>query len=39
MSKVRVANLAISVDGYSSAPGQTLEDPFGPGGLRVMEWF
>ena len=39
MSIVRVANFAISIDGYSSAPGQTLEDPFGPGGLRVMEWF
>ena len=39
MSTVRVANFAISIDGYSSAPGQTLDDPFGPGGLRVMEWF
>lgn len=39
MSKVRVANFAISLDGYSSAPGQTKEEPFGPGGLRVMEWF
>ena len=39
MSKVRVANFAISIDGYSSAPGQTREEPFGPGGLRVMEWF
>lgn len=39
MSKVRVANFAISIDGYSSAPGQSLQDPFGPGGLRVMEWF
>lgn len=39
MGKVRVANFAISIDGYSSAPGQTLEHPFGPGGHRVMEWF
>lgn len=39
MSIVRVANFAVSIDGYSSAPGQTLEDPFGAGGLRVMEWF
>ena len=39
MSKVRVANFAISLDGYSSAPGQSQQDPFGPGGLRVMEWF
>jgi dihydrofolate reductase len=39
MSKVRVANFAVSIDGYSSAPGQTREEPFGPGGLRVMDWF
>jgi dihydrofolate reductase len=39
MSKVRVANFAISLDGYSSAPGQTREEPFGPGGIKVMEWF
>jgi dihydrofolate reductase len=39
MSKVCVANFAISIDGYSSAPGQTREEPFGPGGLRVMDWF
>jgi len=39
MSKVRVANFAISIDGYSSAPGQSQKDPFGPGGMRVMEWF
>jgi hypothetical protein len=39
MTKVRVANFAISIDGFSSAPGQTLEEPFGQGGLRVMEWF
>jgi dihydrofolate reductase len=39
MSKVRVANFAISIEGYSSAPGQTRKEPFGPGGLRVMEWF
>jgi dihydrofolate reductase len=39
MSKVRVANFAISIDGFSSAPGQTLEHPFGPGGLRVMDWY
>jgi len=39
MSKVRVANFAISIDGYSSAPGQTREEPFGPGGIKVMDWF
>ena len=41
MSKVRVANFTISIDGFSSAPGQTLEEPFGPGGVRerLMDWF
>jgi len=41
MSKVRVANFAVSIDGYSSAPNQTLEEPFGPGGIRerLMGWF
>ena len=34
MSKVRVANFTISIDGFSSAPNQTLEEPFGPGGVR-----
>src|SRR5437870_3249918 len=38
MSKVRVGNFAISIDGYSSAPGQTREEPFGPGGIKVMDW-
>jgi dihydrofolate reductase len=41
MSIVRVANFAISIDGYSSAPNQTLEEPFGPGGVRerLMGWY
>jgi dihydrofolate reductase len=41
MGKVRVANFGISIDGYSSAPGQSLEEPFGRGGARerLMDWF
>ena len=41
MSKIRVANFAISIDGYSSAPDQTLEEPFGSGGIRerLMGWY
>ena len=39
MSKVRVHSFAISIDGYSSAPGQALEHPFGVDGLQVMDWF
>jgi dihydrofolate reductase len=30
--------LAISLDGFSSAPGQSLEEPFGPGGERLTTW-
>ena len=30
--------IAISLDGYSAAKGQSLEAPFGKGGLRLMDW-
>jgi dihydrofolate reductase len=39
MSKVRVNCYGISADGYGAAPGQSLKDPFGPGGMVIMEWF
>jgi len=39
MSKVIVSSFMISIDGYSSAPGQSLEHPFGPGGHDVGQWF
>ena len=32
------SNLAISLDGFSSAPGQSREAPFGVGGDRLTEW-
>src|SRR6185295_19424376 len=32
------SNLAISLDGFSSAPGQSREEPFGVGGGRLTEW-
>ena len=32
------SNLAISLDGFSSAPGQSREEPFGQGGGRLTEW-
>jgi dihydrofolate reductase len=32
------SRLAISLDGFSSAPGQSREEPFGPGGSRLTEW-
>jgi dihydrofolate reductase len=39
MSKVRVNSYGISADGFGAAPGQSLDNPFGPGGMVVMEWF
>jgi dihydrofolate reductase len=38
MPKLVVRGFAISLDGYSAAPGQTLEAPFGNNGLRLMNW-
>jgi dihydrofolate reductase len=38
MPKLVVRCFAISLDGYSAAPGQSLEAPFGVGGLRLMDW-
>jgi dihydrofolate reductase len=32
------SNLAISLDGFTSAPGQSREEPFGRGGMRLTEW-
>lgn len=39
MSKVRVHNLAVSLDGFATGEGQSLEAPFGHAGGRLMEWF
>ena len=39
MSKVRVHNLAISLDGFATGEGQSREAPFGHAGKRLMEWF
>lgn len=38
MAKLVVRCFAVSLDGYSAAPGQSLEAPFGKGGLRLMDW-
>ena len=37
-SKVRVHSFTISLDGFSAAPGQCLEHPFGPRGAPLMDW-
>ena len=36
--KLVVRGYALSLDGFSSASGQSLESPFGNGGLVIMEW-
>lgn len=38
MPKLRVHNLAISLDGYAAGPRQSLDDPLGVGGERLHEW-
>jgi dihydrofolate reductase len=38
MAKLVVRCFAISLDGFSAAPGQTLKEPFGKDGLRLMNW-
>ena len=39
MTLVRVHNFAVSLDGYGTGEGQTLEEPFGHAGSRLHEWF
>lgn len=38
MTKVRVHNLAMSLDGYVAGPDQGLDDPLGIGGMRLHDW-
>ena len=37
-SKVRVHNLSVSLDGFATGEGQTLEAPFGHAQMRLMGW-
>jgi dihydrofolate reductase len=39
MSKLRVQSFAISLDGYSAGPNQSLQNPLGERGPELMEWF
>ncbi|MFE0465409.1 dihydrofolate reductase family protein [Kitasatospora sp. NPDC058965] len=39
MSRVRVHNFSISLDGFATGDEQTLEAPFGHAGSRLTEWF
>lgn len=39
MTKLRVHNLAVSLDGFATGEGQSLETPFGHAQHRLMQWF
>lgn len=38
MSKLRVHNFSISIDGYGAGPDQSLENPLGIGGESLHDW-
>ena len=38
ISKLRVNNFSISIDGYGAGPNQSLENPLGVGGESLHEW-
>jgi dihydrofolate reductase len=38
MPRLRVHNLAISLDGYGAGPSQDLDNPLGVGGLALHDW-
>jgi len=39
MSRVRVHNFSVSLDGFGTGEGQSLEAPFGHAAHRLNEWF
>jgi dihydrofolate reductase len=39
MSLVRVHNFAVSLDGYGTGEGQSLQAPFGHANGRLLDWF
>ena len=39
MAKVRVSSFAVSLDGYSAGPDQSLDNPLGVRGPELFEWF
>jgi dihydrofolate reductase len=39
MSRVRVHNLSVSVDGFATGEGQRMDAPFGHAGTRLPGWF
>src|ERR1700689_3247120 len=39
MSRVRVHNFSISLDGYGTGDDQSLQSPFGHAGTKLHQWF
>jgi dihydrofolate reductase len=39
VSRTRIHNLAVSLDGFAAGEGQSAEEPFGHAGTRLMQWF
>src|SRR5689334_2211753 len=39
MSRARVHNLSVSLDGFATGEGLTFDAPFGHAGHRLHEWF
>lgn len=39
MSRVRVHNFSVSLDGFATGEGQSLQAPFGHAGARLHQWF
>jgi dihydrofolate reductase len=39
MTKIRVAGLSVSLDGFAAGPDQSLEHPLGKGGPELFQWF
>lgn len=39
MTLLRAHNIAVSLDGFATGEGQSLEAPFGHAGGRLMQWF
>src|SRR3984957_592340 len=39
MSRVRVHNFSVSLDGYGTGDGQSLQSPFGHAGMKLHQWF
>ena len=39
MPQVRVHNFSVSLDGFGTGEGQSLDAPYGHAGTRLHEWF